>query len=294
MRIHRPIPILLILLPILIVISGEIILDISNNKIVDFDYFLMITKLVVVSCVGSFVVRSLGCVINDFFDKDIDVKTERSKIRPLVDESQNKKNRPTTFGVGILCLCLGMTSILLAIYLGKIPIILSFCAAVLIIFYPLTKRAFVLPQLFLGVTYNFGILIICSSVEGWLNAASIVFFITNIVWTFAYDTVYAMQDVEDDRKNDLNSSALLIECDLIPVVKKLYNGILLLLIVFSVLVNGKLIYISILVLFWKTKTYIEKLNQTKNYQDFFEKNWKLFGVLLLGVLSDIVLSMILK
>ena len=236
MRIHRPIPILLMLLPILIIIFSQFFSDINNHIEINLGYWLAVSKLIFITIIGSIVTRSLGCIINDFFDKDIDAKTERAKIRPLVDESN--KFKPTKFGIAILSTALASVAFLLALTLGTIPLVISLCVALLIIFYPITKRVFAFPQLFLGITYNSGIIVICSAMNGWLNFSSIFFYIINIIWTFTYDTVYAMQDIEDDKKNEVNSSAILLEENFIKITKILYRIITILLVIFGISIKG--------------------------------------------------------
>ena len=288
MRVHKPIPILLMLLPILIVIFAQFFLDIQNQKLIDSDYVLMVGKLIGITILGSFIARSLGCIINDFFDRDIDSNTVRVASRPLVDASNNDK--PSKIGIVVISLLLFFISILLSLELGKTPFIISLIAGLFISMYPLTKRFFILPQLFLGITYNLGIIIICSSVKGWINVPLILFFLINVIWTFTYDTVYAMQDIEDDKRNEVHSSAILMEKDFINITKKLYNVILFSLWVFCFVLGGKILYIAIFFMFLLSRKYIAKLELDNGYQRFFEDNWKLFAILLFGILSDVLLE----
>ena len=288
MRVHIPIPIILNFLPILLIIFSQYFLDIQNNG----ESKAPLWTLIWITIVGSFLTRSLGCVINDFFDKDFDKKTNRTKKRPLaLDDSD--KSKPTTLGTGILIFILTSLSLSLAIILGKIPITISLCTGVLVIFYPLTKRFFFLPQLFLGIVYNMGIIIICSAVDGWLNFQCFFLYLISILWTLAYDTVYAGQDEDDDKKNNLKSSVLTFGSKWKDVVNKIYNIIFGLLLIFGFSINGRLFFLFTVISFIFIKYKYHQMITKESFQKFFEYNILIFSLLLIGVVLDIIIIKLL-
>ncbi len=281
MRIHKPIPILLMFLPILIIIFTEyFILNID-----DFPWL----KLISISFIGSIFARSLGCVINDYFDQDIDKKTERTKDRPLTLE--NLEIKPTQNGVFFLISILTSVSLYLAYLLGTMPFILSLFSGVMVIFYPLMKRIFLLPQLFLGFVYNMGIVIIASAISGGINFPSILFFIMNILWTVAYDTVYAAQDIEDDEKNKVHSSVKTFGKNWTIVIDKIYNVVFGLLVIFGILAKFFLpFYVCAIVGLVIIKYQFQKMRVLEKFQSFFEYNVLIFLIILIGVISEIILA----
>ena len=281
MRIHKPIPILLMFLPILIIIFTEyFILNID-----DFPWL----KLISISFIGSIFARSLGCVINDYFDQDIDKKTERTKDRPLTLE--NLEIKPTQNGVFFLISILTSVSLYLAYLLGTMPFILSLFSGLMVIFYPLMKRIFLLPQLFLGVVYNMGIVIIASAISGGINFPSILFFIMNILWTVAYDTVYAAQDIEDDEKNKVHSSVKTFGKNWTIVIDKIYNVVFGLLVIFGILAKFFLpFYVCAIVGLVIIKYQFQKMRVLEKFQSFFEYNVLIFLIILIGVISEIILA----
>jgi len=281
MRIHVPIPIVLNFLPILIIIFSQYFISMKNNTSAE----IPLWTLIWISIVGSFLTRSLGCIINDFFDKDFDKKTSRTKNRPLaLDDSD--KSKPSNLGIGILVLILTTISLSLAIILGKIPTIISILTGSLIVLYPLTKRFFILPQLFLGFVYNMGIIVICSAVSGWLNFQCFLFFVINILWTLAYDTVYAGQDEIDDRKNSLKSSVLTFGPEWKKIVEKIYNIVFALLIIFQIAIGGTFAIISTILSFIFIKYQYSKMIKKNSFQKFFEYNALIFLFLLSGIVID--------
>ena len=148
--------------------------------------------------------RSAGCIINDLLDRDIDIKVQRTQTRPLVSNSLSIKK-------SIICLIilLGIGLIVLT-QLNFKSIILSLVIVPLVFLYPLAKRYFFLPQFILAFTYNWGCLIGWSSLDSPSGFSDVsLLFISLILWTIIYDTVYATQDEEDDKKLSLKSSTIL-------------------------------------------------------------------------------------
>jgi 4-hydroxybenzoate polyprenyl transferase len=145
----------------------------------------------------------MGCVINDILDADFDKKTARCSHRPIASGEIIKKQALALFCVlGLL----GATSFL---FLPLVCIIICLFSLPLICFYPLAKRYFKFPQLVLGLVFNLGVFVGYFCICRTLKLEIFLLYTIAIVWTIIYDTIYAMQDVDDDILNNLNSSTLL-------------------------------------------------------------------------------------
>ena len=189
MRLHRPIPILLTLWPTL---TALVLASRGFPSL----YFLIIFTL------GVVIMRTLGCVVNDIADMDFDKHVARTNTRPLTDGTLSVKNAL------FLCLILAVCAFICVLFLNAFTILLSFIALFLAILYPFCKRFFVIPQLVLGLAFNFGIIMSYSAVQNNISIQAWIFYIATIFWTIAYDTVYALADKEFDTTIGINSSAL--------------------------------------------------------------------------------------
>ena len=151
---------------------------------------------------GSVLMRSAGCIVNDILDKEFDKKVSRTKDRPL---ASNK----ISIGVAIiyvLILCFLALIVLLnfniftiALALGSMPLAFT---------YPLMKRFTYWPQLFLGITFNYGLILGWTAISGELNIIPIIFYFGAIFWTLGYDTIYGYQDIKDDEIIGLKSTSI--------------------------------------------------------------------------------------
>ena len=189
MRLHQPVGIFLLLWPCLISLSF------ANRGHPDI-------KLILVFIIGSVLMRSAGCIINDLVDYDIDGKVKRTKTRPLANGKISFTN-----AIRLLVLLL-LTSALLLLFLNKLSIIICLSSLILVIIYPFLKRYTYWAQLFLGVTYNIGVLVAWSAMQHKLTISAFLLYIGLIFWTLGYDTIYAHQDKEDDLKLGLKSTAI--------------------------------------------------------------------------------------
>lgn len=186
-RFDKPIGIFLILWPTLTA------LFIAAKKIPDFNYLIIFTF-------GSIFMRAAGCIINDLFDIKYDQNVKRTNKRLLVTGQVSKTNA-LKFLIILLFL-----SFILVIQLNLFTIILSISALFFTIFYPLTKRFFRLPQLFLGITFGFGILMSFTAVQNKIILDAWILFIANLFWALSYDSHYAIADLNDDKNLPIFSS----------------------------------------------------------------------------------------
>lgn len=151
---------------------------------------------------GTVLMRSAGCAMNDFFDRDVDIHVKRTEQRVLTSGLISPKE---ALGVAAV---LGLLSLLLVIPLNRLTWLLAMIAAVLAVTYPLFKRFFAIPQAYLGIAFGFGIPMGFASIQNMIPLAAWVMLLANVCWAIAYDTEYAMVDREDDRRLGLKTSAI--------------------------------------------------------------------------------------
>ena len=160
-------------------------------------------ELLAIFTLGTFIMRSAGCVINDFADRNFDGKVSRTKERPLVTGAVKSKEALTLF----ICLCACGGGLILL--LNQLTQLLALFAIFVIVLYPFCKRWTYLPQLILGVAFSWGNPMAWAASSGKLTTTAAIFFCTCLVWIVAYDTLYAVVDKKDDIKVGIKSSALL-------------------------------------------------------------------------------------
>jgi 4-hydroxybenzoate polyprenyltransferase len=190
MRIDRPIGIWLLLWPVLwalwIAASGH-----------------PDERLFVIFVTGTFVMRSAGCVMNDFADREFDPHVRRTADRPLARQSVSPAEALALFGV------LGIVALALLIPLNRPTQVLALIGGVLAVTYPFLKRFFALPQAYLGLAFSWSVPMSFAAQTGELPSIAWVLFVSGVLWTTAYDTIYAMVDREDDLVIGIRSSAIL-------------------------------------------------------------------------------------
>ena len=189
MRADKPIGTLLLLWPTL---SSFFILTSGNP-----DYLLMGLFIV-----GTFLMRSAGCVINDFFDRDFDGKVERTKNRPLVTGVVSPKEALGLFTILIIL------SASLLIWMNIFTLYIALAGLALASLYPLTKRFLLIPQFFLGLAFSWGIMMVSAAETNQISSTALILFFSCWSWIVAYDTAYALCDKEDDLVLGINSSAI--------------------------------------------------------------------------------------
>ncbi len=158
--------------------------------------------LVWIFALGTLLMRSAGCVINDYADRDFDPHVERTRDRPLAARTVSTREALTLAVVLILCAFLLVLPIFRRIW--WLTLIAVFLAAS----YPFTKRFFALPQAYLGVAFGFGIPMAFAAVTGEVGRLGWTMLLANIFWALAYDTEYAMVDREDDLKIGIRTAAI--------------------------------------------------------------------------------------
>ncbi len=180
-------------------------------------------ELIAIFCVGTLLMRSAGCAVNDYFDRRFDAHVERTRERPLAAG----EIRPGE--ALVLAALLAAAAFGLVLMLNRLALLLSFVALAIAISYPLTKRFFAMPQLYLGVAFGFGIPMAYAAAQDRLPAECWVLLAANICYAFAYDTEYAMVDRDDDAKLGMRTSALALGRFDVAGVLLAYAGMLALL-----------------------------------------------------------------
>jgi len=169
--------------------------DFSSN-VSNYFFYLLLFFL------GAVLMRSAGCIVNDILDKDFDKKVFRTKNRPIT--SGKISTKVAFIYASILCLL----ALLLLLNFNQFTIILALGSMPLAFTYPLMKRFTYWPQLFLGITFNYGLILGWTSVKGEIDIAAIIFYLGAIFWTLGYDTIYGYQDIRDDEIIGLKSTSI--------------------------------------------------------------------------------------
>jgi 4-hydroxybenzoate polyprenyltransferase len=190
MRIDRPIGSLLLLWPALWA------LWLSANGRPD-------PHIVVVFVLGVFVMRSAGCVINDYADRDFDPHVERTRNRPLAARRVQPREALALFGA------LMLVALALVLTLNRLTLLLALAGALLATLYPFMKRFTYLPQVHLGLAFSWTIPMAYAAHTGGVPPVAWLLLIGNLIWTVAYDTIYAMVDRDDDLRVGVKSTAIL-------------------------------------------------------------------------------------
>ena len=158
--------------------------------------------LLVVFVLGTVLMRSAGCCINDIADRDFDRHVKRTQARPITSGQVSVKE------AALLGVLLALVSLALVLTTRWEAVAWSVPAVLFTILYPFTKRFFAMPQAFLGIAFNFGIVIAFAAVQGQVPATAWVLWLANLFLVLAYDTEYAMVDRDDDLKIGMKTSAI--------------------------------------------------------------------------------------
>jgi len=255
-RVDKPIGIYLLLWPSMLglLIAGTI------NEIKTIDLLIVV--------IGSILVRSCGCVINDISDYKIDKLVSRTVGRPLATGALS------IYEAWVFFIFLGLMSLSLLLFTNPLTIKVGIFFAIFIIVYPLTKRFFKAPQFFLGITFGSGSLISYSLVTSSPSLSIVILYIGLIAWIISFDTYYALEDMEDDRNIGINSTALLWNDSAIKIARLLhlffYASILVIAIINSFSYYFFFIFIALFLIF----IYQKKLIDNDKFLEAFKiNNW---------------------
>jgi 4-hydroxybenzoate polyprenyl transferase len=192
-RLNKPIGYMLLFWPCIWGLT--IAYDFKNNLIIYLFYLILFF-------LGAVSMRSAGCIVNDIVDRKYDKKVFRTKNRPIASGKVSVKLG--LIYVAALCLF----ALLVLLQFNKITIILALASMPLAFIYPYMKRFTYWPQFFLGITFNYGLLLGWTSVQENLSLIPIIFYIGAIFWTLGYDTIYGYQDIKDDEIIGVKSTSI--------------------------------------------------------------------------------------
>ena len=192
-RLNKPIGYMLLFWPCLWGLT--LVYDFDGETYTYIKYFIFFL-------LGSVLMRSAGCIVNDVADKKFDQKVERTKNRPIASGKV-----PTILAL-LYALILCFFAFFVLINFNLLTIILAIASMPLAFTYPLMKRFTYWPQLFLGITFNYGLILAWSSINNDISIIPIVFYFGAIFWTLGYDTIYGYQDIKDDEIIGVKSTSI--------------------------------------------------------------------------------------
>ena len=226
-----------------------LIYDFSNN-INKYVFYLFLFFL------GSVLMRSAGCIVNDILDRKFDKKVSRTKTRPIASGEISVKLG--LFYSGLLCIL----AFLVLINFNQFTIFLALASMPLAFTYPLMKRYTYWPQLFLGVTFNYGLILGWTSVNTGAFLTPIVFYLGAIFWTLGYDTIYGFQDIKDDEIIGLKSTSIKFKSNPYIFLSICYSIFFLTLIIIGFLMGlNKIYFLFLIPIFFQIFFYqLKKLN----------------------------------
>ena len=270
MRLDHPIGILLLLWPTLWAIWIA-----SNGHPPILILFIFIA--------GTVLMRSAGCVINDYADRDIDKHVKRTQQRPITSGQVTPREALW------LAAALAIAAFLLILPLNTLTLLLSVPAVLLAASYPYTKRFLAIPQAYLGITFGFGIPMAFAAIQGSVPAVAWWLLLANVFWCIAYDTEYAMVDRDDDIHLGIHSSALFFgKYDVITVMICYATALHILAFVGVALQLGVSYYAGLLLATFIAiyhYTLIQQRQRESCFKAFLHNNW-LGAAVFAGVVLD--------
>ena len=231
---------------------------------------------------GSILMRSAGCIFNDIVDKDFDKKVKRTKLRPI---PSGKISIKLSFFY-VLCLCL--LAFIVLIQFNFLTIILGMSSMILAFSYPFMKRITYWPQLFLGLTFNWGIIMAWAAITNEISLPIILLYLSAIFWTLGYDTIYGAQDMSDDEIIGLKSTSIKFKNNIGLFVSLSY--FIFVFLIFFLFKNflGNNLFTLILIMFSLSLLYqllLLKNRKSDNYLKLFKLNNYTGLLLFLGIFS---------
>lgn len=243
--------------------------------------------LLLIFCLGTFLMRSAGCVINDYADRDIDAHVRRTTERPFAQGKVTEKEALMLFAS--LCLI----SFVLVLFTNGLTILLSFGAVALAACYPFMKRYTHLPQLVLGAAFAWGIPMAFAAQTDSLPPALWLMYMAVLLWTVTYDTFYAMVDRDDDLKIGVKSTAILFGDDDKTITAMLQLCVLVILVLVGVQFSLSFIYYAGLMaaagLFVYQQQLIKYRDRDQCFKAFLNNNW-VGAVIFVGIVCHYLLA----
>tara|TARA_B100001093_G_scaffold413827_1_gene403783 strand:- start:1403 stop:2266 length:864 start_codon:yes stop_codon:yes gene_type:complete len=231
---------------------------------------------------GSILMRSAGCIVNDIFDKKFDIKVSRTKNRPVAS------GKISIYKGIFYSITLCLIAFLVLVQFNYLTIILALGSMPLAFTYPLMKRFTYWPQLFLGITFNYGLVLGWTSIENSVNIIPIIFYIGAIFWTLGFDTIYGFQDLKDDEIIGLKSTSIKFKSKPHLFLKLCYTIFLIgLFIVGFMMQFNKFYYLGLVIIgfhLYFMQIYKLKINDSDNCLKIFKSNNLLGAIVLISLM----------
>jgi len=267
-RLKKPIGFMLLFWPCAwgLTLAYDFSLDLKN-----YFFYLILFFL------GSILMRSAGCIVNDILDKDFDSQVFRTKNRPIASGEISVKR--ALFYSALLC----FLALLVLLNFNLFTIILALGSMPLAFTYPLMKRFTYWPQLFLGITFNYGLVLGWTSVKGEIGIVPILFYLGAIFWTLGYDTIYGYQDIKDDEIIGLKSTSIKFKSASKIFLLTCYSILTILLLVGGMFMNFHYSYFVFMIVpifhlfFYQIKIF--NINKPESCLQAFKSN-NLFGLII--------------
>tara|TARA_B100001121_G_scaffold295841_1_gene300648 strand:- start:96 stop:959 length:864 start_codon:yes stop_codon:yes gene_type:complete len=227
---------------------------------------------------GAILMRSAGCIVNDILDKEFDKNVLRTKNRPIASNKISVKQ-------AILCsVVLCFLALIVLLNFNTITIILALASMPLAFTYPLMKRFTYWPQLFLGITFNYGLILGWTAIKSEVQLIPLIFYFGAIFWTLGYDTIYGYQDIKDDEIIGLKSTSIKFKKNPYKFLFVCYSVFLLSLLIVGILMklNNFFYMIFVIIIYQMYFSQLKKLNvnDSLNCLSTFKSN-NLLGLLVL-------------
>jgi 4-hydroxybenzoate polyprenyltransferase len=269
-RLDKPIGIYLLLWPSVL----GLLLAALNEGYIDFKNYLIVIA-------GAILVRSCGCVINDISDHKFDRLVERTKDRPIASGEISLKQ---AWGFFIV---LSIASLSLLLLTPTITIKLALSFSLLILLYPLAKRFIKAPQVILGITFGSGSIISYSLQSGSFSLSIIILYVGLVAWIVSFDSIYALEDIEDDAKIGINSTPILWGKKTVSIANILQLLFYAAIVLIAYLNTFSAFFIVIFSLLLALLYYQNKLVKAGRYLDAFKFNNNIGIVLVTGFILEI-------
>jgi len=219
---------------------------------------------------GAVLMRSAGCIVNDIIDKDFDKEVQRTKDRPIASGKISVE-----LGV-IYTIILCLLALMILLNFNNLTILLALSSMPFAFTYPLMKRYTYWPQLFLGITFNYGLILGWTSINTEIMLAPIIFYLGAIFWTLGYDTIYGFQDIKDDEIIGLKSTSIKFKTNPLIFLNVCYSIFLICLCLMGYLMNYNIFFFIFIILI-ATQTFYYQLskldtNNESNCLNTFKSN----------------------
>lgn len=268
LRLHRPVGAMLLFWPC----AFGLALSCRNLEILYFIYLFL---------VGSFAMRGVGCIINDLWDKELDKKVERTRNRPIAS------GRVKAYEAIIVAGLVSLIGLMVLLQLEIDSQLIALTSMLMATLYPLMKLITFWPQIFLGLTFNIGVVVAYANFKP-LDLNIVIVYFGCVFWTIGYDTIYAFQDIQDDQKVGIKSSARALMNENYKLWLYIFYGVFYALFSAGVLLTGgnQWYFVcsipALFILYWQVRTL--DIHNKQNCDKRFRSNILVGAILFLAVL----------